>query len=65
MLRRLCTATATLALAAAAYPPVAQAEPEQLSPEAAFDQRVPLHSCGRLRMLPPSHEIPPDYLNCM
>ncbi|CPZ37825.1 Hypothetical protein ERS075648_02299 [Mycobacteroides abscessus] len=65
MLRRLCTATATVALAAAAYPPVAQAEPEQLSAEAAFDQRVPLHSCGRLRMLPPSHEIPPDYLNCM
>lgn len=65
MLTRLCTATATLALAAAAYPPVAQAEPEQLSAEAAFDQRAPLHSCGRLRMLPPSHEIPPDYLNCM
>lgn len=65
MLTRLCIATATLAVAAAVCPPAAQAEPEPLSPHTAFEQRAPLQNCGRLRMLPPSHEIPPNYLNCM
>ncbi|MBA0048046.1 hypothetical protein [Mycobacterium sp. NPDC050853] len=56
---------ATLAIGAAGLAPPAQAEPEQTSPDAAFEQRAPLHYCGRLRMLPPAHEIPPNYLNCM
>ncbi|WP_078282692.1 hypothetical protein [Mycobacteroides franklinii] len=65
MLTRLCTATAVLAVAVAGCPPLAQAEPEPLTADAAFEQRAPLHSCGRLRMLPPPHDIPPDYLTCM
>lgn len=65
MLKRLCTASVILAAIAAGSPPPAQAEPEPLNPDIAFEQRPALHSCGRLRMLPPSHEIPPNYLDCM
>lgn len=65
MLTRLSMATAVLAVAVTGCPPLARAEPDPLTADVAFEQRAPLHSCGRLRMLPPSHDIPPDYLNCM
>lgn len=65
MLKRLCIASVILAAIEAGCPPLAQAAPEPLTPDAAFTQRAPLHYCGRLRMLPPPHEIPPTYVNCM